>query len=49
MHGVRCGEHQISLTATGSELVEIDSSGLDVVTGSAAVLATTDWCPPAAD
>jgi Mannosylglycerate hydrolase MGH1-like glycoside hydrolase domain/N-terminal domain of (some) glycogen debranching enzymes len=49
MHGVRCGEHEISLTATGSELVEIDSSGLDVVTGPAAVLATTDWCPPAAD
>jgi glycogen debranching enzyme len=47
IRGLRCGEHEISLTATGSELVDIEAPTLDVVTGPAAVLANTDWCPPA--
>ena len=45
IRGMRCGEHEVSLTATGTELVEIHAPTLDVVTGPAAVLATTGWCP----
>jgi hypothetical protein len=48
IRGLRCGEHEVALTATGSELTDVDAPGLDVVTGTAAVLAATDWCPPAA-
>jgi hypothetical protein len=46
IRGLRCGEHQVTLTATGNELTDFDAPGLDVVTGPAAVLAATDWCPP---
>ena len=45
LRGLRCGAHEISLTATGSEVVDVDAPTLDVVTGPAAVLATTGWCP----
>lgn len=45
LRGLRCGPHEISLTASGSEVVDVDAPTLDVVTGPAAVLATTGWCP----
>ena len=45
LRGLRCGTHEISLTASGTEVVDVDAPSLDVVTGPAAVLATTDWCP----
>ena len=42
---MRLGEHELSLTVRGGDLVDADCSGLEVVTGSAAVLANTGWCP----
>ena len=45
LRGLRCGPHEISLTVSGSEVVDVDAPTLDIVTGPAAVLATTDWCP----
>jgi glycogen debranching enzyme len=45
IRGLRCGEHEVSLTATGGELVEIEAPTLDVVSGPAAVLAGSGWCP----
>jgi mannosylglycerate hydrolase MGH1-like protein/glycogen debranching enzyme-like protein len=47
MRGVRCGAHEVSLRATGRELIDIDAPGLDVISGPDGVLARSDWCPSA--
>jgi glycogen debranching enzyme len=46
MHNLQLGEHTLSVTAQGDEIIEVDAPGLDVVTGPDAVLASTTWCPP---
>ena len=47
IRGLRLAEHEISLIASGGEVVEVAAPTLDVICGPDAVLATTDWCPAA--
>jgi glycogen debranching enzyme len=45
VRGLRLGDHEVSITVRGSEVVEADTDGLELITGPKAVLAGSEWGP----
>ena len=45
VRGLRLGDHDVSLTVRGSEVVDADTDGLELITGPKAVLAGSEWGP----